>query len=310
VGVHGPLYLLILLLAGCISSGGGVPSYDSPALRPGRSKFVVFGDSRRTLGLEFWRRDYPRERLRVIEALAAEDPAFIVNTGDLVSAGSDPAEWRGFHADNRPIFEKGIPYYPGLGNHEFAVDAAQGLANYFAFFPRLQGRRWYEVRHPPVLVAILDSNFGRMSEKEAREQERWLSGLLDAAERDPEIRHVILCCHHAPYTNSRVHPDSKEVQVRLAARRTPKVRVFVSGHVHSYERFLKDGVQYVVSGGGGAPLTSLDTDRPKHRDEFRGGAYRGFHYLRFTPEAGRLVCDVMMLGDDGAWRRADGFECP
>ncbi len=308
--MRGALLLLFLAAGGCVSSSGGVPVYECGAPREGSGKFVVFGDSRRTLGLEFWRRDYPRERLLVIEALAAEDPAFIVNTGDLVSVGSDAAEWRAFHADNRPIFAKGIPYYPGLGNHEYASDPAQGLANYFAFFPHLKGRKWYEVRFPPVLVAVLDSNFGRLGEEEAREQDRWLAGLLAAAEGDAAIRHVILCCHHAPYTNSDVHPDSKQVQARFAARRTPKVKALVSGHVHSYERFLKEGVQYVVSGGGGAPLTSVDTDRPKHRDEFRGGAYRGFHYLRFTLEGGRLRCDVVMLQDGGTWKRVDGFECP
>ena len=79
-------------------------------------------------------------------------------------------------------------------------------------------------------------------------------------------------------------------------------RVFVAGHVHAYERFLKDGVHFLVSGGGGGPVRELGAGR--HPDLYAGP--RGFHYLRFRLDDG-LRCDVMMLGPDGTWSRVDGF---
>ena len=295
--------------ASCASTDTGpVPAYEA-SLAPGApGKFILFGDSRRTLGAEFWRPNFDAERLRVIQALADEAPAFILNTGDLVGAGSDPAQWRDFHRENQPIFSKRIPYFPGLGNHEYMWNKADGLAHYFASFPQLKGRKWYEVRFPPALVLVLDSNFDELDEAELAAQERWLEETLAAAERDDAIRHVILTCHHAPFTNALAHGDSRAVQQRFLSRRTPKVHVVLTGHVHAYERFLIDGVQYVVSGGGGAPLMHLDTEKPRHKDQFKGPTYRPFHYCRFTIDGTRLLCDVVML-QDRAWKRVDGFEC-
>lgn len=295
--------------ASCASTETGpVPAYEA-AIAPGApGRFILFGDSRKTLSQEFWRPRYDDERLLVIRALADEAPAFIVNTGDLVSAGSDPAQWRDFHDENRPIFSKKIPYFPGLGNHEYMWNREEGLARTFASFPQLKGRKWYEIRFPPALVLVLDSNFGELDDDEAAAQERWLEETLGAAERDPAVRHVILCCHHSPYTNAVAHGDSRAVQRRFLSRKTPKVHVVVTGHVHAYERFLVDGVQCVVSGGGGAPLMQLDTAKPRHPDLFRGPAYRPFHYCRFTIDGPRLLCDVIML-QERAWKRVDGFEC-
>jgi len=294
----------------CVLSRGNVPSYEVRLAPSANRKFVVFGDSRRTLTAEFWRKQYDAERALVIRALAGEDPAFILNTGDLVSHGADPEDWRVFHSDNRPIFDKKIPYYAGLGNHEYYGDNDRALANYFALFPHLEGRKWYEIRFAPVLLIVLDSNFDELERWEVEAQGKWFVKQLEAAERDASIRHVLLTCHHAPYTNSLIHGDSLPVQEYFVSRKTPKVRAFITGHVHSYERFVRDGVQFVVSGGGGAPLTAVDVEAPEHKDEYKGPAYRSFHYLRFTVNGDRLACDVVMLQDDKSWKRVDGFECP
>lgn len=287
-----------------------LPSYTAPLADGASGPFILFGDSRPTLAAEFWRKRFDRERLLVIEALCAENPAFILNTGDLVAHGSNPRDWRAFYEENRPIFSRRIPYYAGLGNHEYYGDNERALANYFSFFPHLEGRKWYDLRYPPVLVIVLDSNFADLAPGEAARQDDWLARTLAAAEADPAIRHILVTCHHPPYTNSVVHSDDREVQERFVRRLTPKVKAFISGHVHSYERFVRNGVQFVVSGGGGAPLTPVHVDQPRHRDEFRGPAYRGFHYLRLRVENGRLRADVVMLQSDGLWKRVDGFECP
>ncbi len=294
----------------CCGTAGPVPPY-SAGIRPDApDAFVLFGDTRRRLTLEVFRARADDERRLVIQALAAEAPAFVVNTGGLVGRGSKAGEWRAFHEENQPIFSKGIPYFPCLGNHEFYGDDARALRNYFAAFPGLRGRRWYEIRFRSALVAVLDSNFDELEDEEIDAQDRWLSDLLAAAEKDPSVRHGIVVCHHPPYTNSRVHGDSKPAQEHFVKRITPKVKVFVSGHVHSYERFEKDGRQFLVTGGGGAPLTSVDVEKPDHADAFKGPGTRPFHYCRFTLQGPKLVCDVLMLQEDRTWKRADGFECP
>lgn len=294
----------------CCGTRGHVPPY-SAGIRPDAPPhFVIFGDTRRKLTAEVWRPSYDAQRLLVIQALAAEDPAWVLNTGDLVGRGSRAEDWRTFHGENQPVFSKKIPYFPCLGNHEFYGDDRLALDHYFNAFPALGRRRWYEIRFRSTLTAVLDSNFDELEDAETADQDRWFADLLAAAEKDPSVRHVIVCCHHPPYTNSRVHGDSKPVQEHFVAKLTPKAGIFISGHVHSYERFERDGRQFVVTGGGGAPLTSVEVEKPDHPDSFKGPAWRPFHYCRFTLEGEKLRCDVLMLQDDKTWKRVDGFERP
>lgn len=302
----------LLFALSCVGGPDRGPAGYSAQIRPDApAHFIMFGDTRRTLTMErLLKPRYDTERGLVIQALAAEDPAFIVNSGDLVCHGSDPDEWRVFNEENQPIFSKKIPYYPGLGNHEYYSDNEKALENYFSLFPYLNRRKWYEVRFRSVLVAVLDSNFDDLEESEIQAQDKWFAEFLAAAARDESVHHVIVCCHHSPYTNARIHGDSRRAQEHFVAPKIPKVKVFVTGHVHTYERFLKDGVQFVVSGGGGAPLVAVDTDAPRHPDLFKGPEYRNFHYCRFTLEGAKLACDVMMMQDDRSWKRVDGFECP
>jgi hypothetical protein len=79
----------------------------------------------------------------------------------------------------------------------------------------------------------------------------------------------------------------------------------ISGHVHSYERFLREGKTYIVAGGGGGPRAPLaEGRRRRHADDlFSGGAVRAFHYLRFRPEEPGLEVEVRGIEKDGS-----GFE--
>ena len=89
-----------------------------------------------------------------------------------------------------------------------------------------------------------------------------------------------------------------------------RTRVIVVGsHVHNYERFERDGVTYLVSGGGGAkPLPVL-----RMSGELSGlRTSVNFHYLRFTLQGGRLT--VTMVRFEAAepaedpWSEPDRFE--
>jgi hypothetical protein len=61
-----------------------------------------------------------------------------------------------------------------------------------------------------------------------------------------------------------------------------KADVVFSGHNHFYERSVYGGVQYVVTGGGGAPLHDPWPDEPpEHMDnDYRQIAVMARHYCR------------------------------
>ena len=85
-----------------------------------------------------------------------------------------------------------------------------------------------------------------------------------------------------------------------------KVIVF-SGHIHNYERFERNGVEYVTSGGGGAepyPLLFRGS-----ADLYRDTAFPVYHYLTLDYRDGQAACgDVEGEGSGrgDAQRREEG----
>jgi Icc-related predicted phosphoesterase len=302
-----PLALLPALLAACAAEA---PLPAAPgAIRPDApDRFILVADTQKTMMLEFWRPRYDVERRAVIGQILARDPAFVVNGGDVVCHGGRWADWRRFCDENRDLFSERIAYFPALGNHDY-YGGADALRLRAEVFPHVGTRRWYEVRWRSLLVAVLDSNFDELSVDQIRSQNEWLEQLLKSAETDASIAHIVLVCHHPPYTNAKGLSESREVQQHFVSRITPKVRVFFSGHVHNYERFRKNGVQFLVSGGGGGPTRDLETEHPRHADLYAGSRERPFHYCLFNFNELSLNCMVFMLQNDDSWKHVDGFEC-
>ena len=283
-----------------------------PAVYPGEisdrsGAFNLYGDSRRKLALEVWRDSADRERRMVIDRLAAEKPDFVVHTGDLVANGSSRSDWILFDEEHAPIRESGIPFFPGRGNHEYSGEVDVGLDLYFSRFPFLLGRKWYDVRYRGVLLLLLDTNVKHLKKYEREAQIRWLESQLDQAEQDPQVRCVFLVFHHPPYTNATSHSGSEWVEEKIVgpARKRSKVKAVFAGHVHSYERFFKHSIHFVVSGGGGAPLVSVGGKDGVHADLYDGP--RRFHYCRITVGI-TIRVDVLMMDEEGNWSRVDGFE--
>ena len=79
--------------------------------------FVVVGDTRT--------RDevHTKSTAKVL----AEQPAFVLHTGDLVANGRDPAQWDTFFDIEKDLL-RNIPFYPVPGNHE------NNAADYFKYF--------------------------------------------------------------------------------------------------------------------------------------------------------------------------------
>lgn len=315
-------YLLAFPLAGLFmgallvaaSSCHAIPPavYDASLGKPPLpARFIIFGDTRRTLWLEFWRRQHDEERGRVIRRIVEESPAFIVNTGDLVGNASSNSAWEYFDREHAPVRERKIPYYPVLGNHEYWGSLERARRNVMVRFPHLKNRTWYEVRIRHLMLLMLDSNFGDLRESEVVEQDRWLDERLEIARKDFTIRGVFLFCHHPPYTNSKVHGPSQAVRDHFERRavQCPKVKALFCGHVHAYERFFENGLPVVVSGGGGAPLHELETDPKKcrSRDLYRGPAHRRFHYCACTLRQDRVDVEMFELDEKDRWQSLDRF---
>jgi hypothetical protein len=123
---------------------------------------------------------------------------------------------------------------------------------------------------------------------------------------------IVVACHDPPFTNSTIVPESKDVQVRFVPEfmATPKAKLFISGHCHSYERFMVKGKMFVVSGGAGGPRQKVIVNRKRHRhlDIYDDKRIRPFHYCRMVIEKNRVIVQMIKFDDASKqWSTGDEF---
>lgn len=207
-----------------------------------------------------------------------DQPQFLYHLGDVVYNHGEAAEY------DRQFF---IPYqhYPGpifaiAGNHDSDVNPAatvpyQSLAPFVKVFcapgvrpvdfslvkgrlSMIQPNIYWTMETPLATIIGLHTNvpkFGIVTP----EQRSWFAKELMAANKLRPEKMLIVCLHHSPYSADINHGSSLAMITFLeTAFRETGVRpdIVFSGHVHSYQRFLKtdaDGgtTTYIVAGAGG-----------------------------------------------------------
>lgn len=289
-----------------------VPSYNSPLGQQYELpvKFLVFGDSRRQVRVEFPENSVASRVRKVIrDKISSMDYSFILHTGDLVTIGSSSMLWREFDQEYSFLHEKSVPFYPVPGNHEYKYNAKSAMDNYFRRFRGLNRSKWYSFKTGPMAFVMLDSNLKKLSRDEQEKQQLWYLRTLSGLQKDKDIRAVSVVFHHTPMTNSTAHPDdtgARKLFLKPAAR-YDKVRLFFVGHVHSYERFLYNNIMVIVTGGGGAPLYNV-VEGLKHED-IAGWPEnkRGHNFLQCVLDEGKVSCKVYGL-EGTVWNIVDEFE--
>jgi hypothetical protein len=293
--------LLIMVGAGCSQPlpvrkafGGGVPR--------GPVTFAVIGDQQRTAPFEVWREFNTIHEELVRQAMHAS-PSAILLLGDQVYRGDDPDEWRFFDHIMRPVARAGIPVYPLVGNHEYFGRDAVAFANMRNRFPAMPDR-FYSMVIDSVAFIMLDTNFDEYARDSTVRQFRWFKTRLRQYTKDRSVRCIVVCGHHPPYTNSAIVPPDHILQRYFVPvfQRSPKARLWLSGHCHAYEHFRHGNIHFVVSGGGGGPRQFLRLDSLTHTDHdlYRGGPIRPFHYLTIQREAASLCVTMTPLEGQGA----------
>ncbi|MBL9038111.1 MAG: metallophosphoesterase [Archangium sp.] len=277
--------MLALGLMACASFPPAVP-YRAPGAFPERGgTLVVLGDTQRTSGLEFWRESNPEERRRILSAVAAAAPDLVLFTGDLVFNGGDDDDWAFFDEVATPLRATHAAVIAARGNHEYWGSDEVGWKNWRARFPYLP-ERWYAVDLGALRVIVLDSNVDELSEADWATQLEWYAHQLETADREARVRGVVVAFHHPPYTNSTVTGDEAHVQRDLVPpfARARKTCVLLTGHAHTYERYVRGEKTYVVSGGGGGPRAKLaEGGERRHTDDtFEGPALRDFNFTVYT----------------------------
>ncbi len=214
--------------------------------------FVVYGDTR-TFQL--------RNKL-VCDAIAKDPshPRLVFNIGDLTMDGRVLANWdRFFWAIHN--LAANVPYYPVLGNHEY------NSSYFYDAFPLPKGggtdeEEWYSFNYGPVHFVVLDADVILMEKDAAKMQEQtdWLVKDLKA-NKDAKFKVVIF--HQPFWTNTTSETGNPElVKYWKDVFEKYGVNIVFNGHYHAYERFEVNGVTYITTAGGGAPMYQL---KPKDK---------------------------------------------
>jgi len=203
-------------------------------------RFVAYGDS---IG-------NPDTHARLCEWIAKSGARFVVSTGDLFSGREGDLE--AFREATFGVRQR-MAYYPVPGNH----DVADGEA-FREEFGCDQGP-WERVLGG-VHFYFLDSN-------SAFSDPGQLAWLKERASASTSV-HNIAVFHHPPFSvkgdreaaadviEQRIHPLL--VQLKFCAA--------ICGHDHHFYTTVRDGVRYVVTGGGGAHLYDVHPERMQQGD--------------------------------------------
>jgi hypothetical protein len=245
------------------------------------------------------------QREKIVTQVAREKPALLLLLGDQVADGADPNEWMYYDHLMQPVRDADIPMLAVRGAHEYNL-ADRKLAD------QESRKRWPETSAcphfrtlGPIAYIGIDSNLDMLTPSEAADQQKTFVQTLEKLDSDPTVRGVIVLAHHVSYTNAEVGPSQNMItgyaEPFLAAKKT---RLFLSGQVRSYERFIfNDGEkQFINSGGGGAPRRTVDVseDRPFKNDfPTKIGLLRPFHFLKLTITDEAIKGEAMMLQKKG-----------
>lgn len=278
------------------------PTLVFPQFEAGKPiRLVAYGDTRFT-DPAVTRGTDPRIRKWLAARVAEEHPAVLLITGDTPFTGAKAADWQDFQDETAAWRENSIVVLPTTGNHEIYGGEEEGIANYLQNFPVTEGHRYYSalIGNVEVISLDCDSAAGKSSP-----QADWFATQLSHIPRQVEF---LLILYHMPWMADRQTqvfvnlPSGPALGLRsILEAHLPRLHarvVVFNGHIHNYERFYRNGVEYVITGGGGAePYPVLFRG---HADLYKDTGFPVYHYLTLDVSHGELRAAMWKIKDPSA----------
>ncbi|GAB4001995.1 hypothetical protein GCM10028807_59540 [Spirosoma daeguense] len=234
----------------------------------------------------------------IFNEIVRKQPAVLYWLGDIVSLGYRNNKWRIIDQFLLKCTEVQTAVYAIMGNHDVMGRPKKGARNFQKRFPD-HIPTGYVKTTDSIAVVMLNSNFSILSVADLVQQQTWYEQTLEELDNDPAIKVVIVTCHHAPYSNSKLVGSSKLVQHRFVPPylRSSKAKLFITGHSHAFERYEFDGKTFLVIGGGGGlrqPLNNSPSRLPDLASDYKPL----FHYLAVHRNDDRLELTSYCLNKD------------
>jgi hypothetical protein len=228
---------------------------------------------------------------RIVHQVEKHDVQMLLLTGDDVYGQGDWEEYQKRFFPYYKSFMAAVPILPALGNHDVGNPKHMGQPFRMAWTPPMN---WTAPKNPPKPYSL---NWRRSNKTEGpvpAGQDSLRNYSADAgachficldstADRDTIRDHIlpwlkadlaaakkrgatwlIAYWHHPPYTHGPYMDNSNQFQdirdLFLPVLKAAGVQLILNGHDHGYQHMKKDGVDYIVTGGGGAKLYKIDPD--------------------------------------------------
>ena len=236
------------------------------------SQVLIYGDSRSN----------PIIHKKLANTMLKHSPLAVFNTGDLVFSAKSTSDWQ-FFINATSELRKTVPYYPIIGNHEKNTEELHKIFN----LPNK--KEWYTINIQGISFIVLNSN---ETLKEGSEQHIWLEGQLSESQKNDKFTLVLF--HHPPFSSGTHRKDPKKARKHiLPLLEKYGVDAVFSGHVHFYERIIYNKINYITTGGGGAPIHQVG-----ERSPYSQKILRTFHFCELKIIDNKLHVSVFDSDDN------------
>ena len=182
-------------------------------------------------------------------------PEFVITVGDLIEGDKQPPleeQWKEFDG---LLSKLEMPFFYVAGNHDV------GKKETAKFWEDKLGRRHYHFVYRDVLFLLLNADdppgsIGNISKEQIAYAEKTLNEIA-------KVRWTLVFVHRPLWTkNDGIKNGWAEVEHALMGR---PYTVFC-GHVHSYQKFVRQGMYYyqLATTGGGSRMRGVDVGEFDH----------------------------------------------
>ncbi|MBN2173229.1 MAG: metallophosphoesterase [Bacteroidales bacterium] len=230
--------------------------------------FVVFGDVQQGFGV------YSMLAQNIGNLLPAPQCAFCC--GDIMLRPANEVEWVNFWKVSEPITDK-MKLYITRGNHEGNDPASERVLKEQLQLP--QDHFYYSFARRNAMFIILDTEIAGEENSIGPEQFQWLNQALLAAGQASDVDHVFIFMHRPlfPQGQHSGSPLANRLELHDLFLEYPKIRAVFAGHEHMFNKYQRDGINYIITGGGGGVLY-----------DGYGGNYHHFTKVSFYEESNRI----------------------
>ena len=190
-------------------------------------RFAVYGDNQRGVPVHH----------RIAKDILISGSEVVLHVGDYIQDGTKSEQWdEQFRLPARRLLEQTL-FLGVQGNHD------KDSPRYYEILQPPGGKPRFKSTRDPVAFFGLDSN------RRLAQQARWLDRKL----ADTGATWKVVFFHEAPYASSWPWPGGalKTRKHLLPVLEKHRVDLVFAGHIHNYERFHKEGIPYIITGGGG-----------------------------------------------------------